>query len=505
MLNNPSHPELNMRYMPEPEKEEDLDPSALHQDRDLLGAKTSAAEGDLGLPRQLFFEFLRRAETPESEKHGTIAAINRFARPFHFYDSSPQYPLPFGSNLPFQISPSPFRLPDGLRVDLAPYGRALVNFYHAADALYRAMPKDHRWRRYLDCGKPPDVMEGMGSEAAVNHLFLRPDFILTEEGITVTEIETSPFGLPLACFLNSAYRSAGEPTLTDHDVFLDRFVQEVMGTSPESKVLCFVLSHHTNRYRGQFEYLKTVLEQRGMRVLIIRGDHAELNEQADLFGLKGPEHVFYRAFYLHETVGNAALQRFVNTHAGLLPSPKVHLEEKAILGLLFEPELETWLRQRLGQDFDILRRIIPPTFVVDKDAGVPASFPADVSTWQEFARLPRAKRRFVLKISGFHEKASWGKGVTFLDTLSREKCADVLEAAQHSGTPFVIQSFHKGKKFPWEYFDFDRRDFRTATGRVRLTPYFAVRDGSLLLAKATLRENTDYVHASTDSINGPVI
>lgn len=41
-------------------------------------------------------------------------------------------------------------------------------------------------------------------------------------------------------------------------------------------------------------------------------------------------------------------------------------------------------------------------------------------------------------------------------------------------------------------------------GRVRLTPYFTPENGKLVAIKATACENTDYIHAASNSINTAV-
>src|SRR5581483_153710 len=41
-------------------------------------------------------------------------------------------------------------------------------------------------------------------------------------------------------------------------------------------------------------------------------------------------------------------------------------------------------------------------------------------------------------------------------------------------TPYILQRFHKGKRFRQEYFDPAKNEVRTFDGRVRLCPYYFV-------------------------------
>jgi len=124
--------------------------------------------------------------------------------------------------------------------------------------------------------------------------------------------------------------------------------------------------------------------------------------------------------------------------------------------------------------------------------------------WDDLADMPRKKRCFVLKISGFSYLGAWSRGVIFLNTLSQQQCRKVIQTALASDDVFVIQEFKKGCRLQQEYYDFQDSTIKTMHGRVRFTPYLSAKTGQLLTAKTTMCEHTDYIHASTNSINSPI-
>lgn len=413
------------------------------------------------------------------ERLGALAAIERVNGVDGMYESRHAERLHEEARLPFRIAAEPFALPPALAENLPLYGKALAGYYNACNALIDDLPADHVWSRRLNHHKPRFLLDMPRGK----HLFIRPDFLLTEGEPVVTEIETSPFGLGLSHYLNDAYPGS---TLDDSPALVRRF--EGLGS------VCFGYTPYTERYRGQFAYFAAYLRGHGIDADTAPMEQVRLNGAVRANGRAFD--TLYRGFYLHEA-DEAML------HGNVMPNGNPQIEEKAVMGMLWDDELEPTLRASLGDDYDVLRRIIPPTFVVD---GVPPrNFPAELRTWEDLAALPRSQRTFVLKTSGFSPSGSWGKGVTFLEKLSHAACAETLaEALRSEHELFVVQQFRKGAHFSQEYFDFHGADFRTMRGRVRFTPYFSTDDGALLTSKITMCENTDCVHAMVDSINSPV-
>ena len=68
---------------------------------------------------------------------------------------------------------------------------------------------------------------------------------------------------------------------------------------------------------------------------------------------------------------------------------------------------------------------------------------------------------------------------------------------------YIIQEFNQGKNVPMSFID-DEGIFQTINAKIRITPYYAYigkNKGKLIAAKVTGCENTEYIHASTASIN----
>ncbi|MBU0766464.1 hypothetical protein KKF55_01605 [Patescibacteria group bacterium] len=423
----------------------------------------------------------------------TIEEINSAAEPLHVYDSAHVDDLHPESELTFRMSADPLVLPE--QVELQRYGDALSAYYAACKKIYDALDDDHHWKKYLDHSKPDWMLEHAGKEDR-DHIFLRPDFILTEDQPVVTEIETSPFGLGLSYFLDKAYKKAGKPTSADESQLLD-LLKEAAGDS-----ICFVVTDYTDQYRGQFVYLAQELESKmGMRAVVVNPDEVQVSGNQCI---ANNEHFssIYRAFYLHQTVDDPQLRK-IALFDRAIPPCKPQLEEKALMGILWEPEFQDMLNTELGEDtFATLKAIIPRTWVVDKER-IPKEL--GISCWGDLANLSRKQRQFILKTSGFSADGSWAKGVVFLEKLSKDKCRDTMEGAAIADGLYVLQEFKRGAKFRHKYFDFHESEMKEMNGRVRLTPYYSVANGKMITAKATMRENTDLIHGSVDSINVPVI
>lgn len=433
-----------------------------------------------------------------------LETINAHAGETTFYQSLHQERIHPESKLPFRISSEPFKLPDQIRSSLDIYGKAISEYYKVCDDLYQNLPFDHRWKQYLDHHKPDSLLEISAKEQG-QHIFLRPDFILTKDEPTVTEIETSPFGIALSHFLNDAYNHAKKPTLTNPDVVLDEFIRSMGLDNEQGQSLCLILTEYTRRYEGQFDYLANALRTKGVNAEVQLLDNLSIQNGNISAGGKKFD-VLYRGFYLHQALEDPKIALLLEESQGrIYPVCKPHMEEKALMAMLWEEEFQSYFQSKLGEQVDILKSIIPPTWVLDPHR-VPAHMPYGIRSWKDIAKLSRKQRSFVLKTSGFSPQSSWAKGVTFLEKLSQANCESTIEnALADEDDLFILQEFRKGADFSHDYFDFHYASMKQMNGRIRFTPYFSVHDGSLLTAKATMCENTDYVHAMVDSINVPVL
>lgn len=109
-----------------------------------------------------------------------------------------------------------------------------------------------------------------------------------------------------------------------------------------------------------------------------------------------------------------------------------------------------------------------------------------------------------MKKSGFSSGSSWAEGVSFLHEKSSEKARALLAAAsQDTQSLYILQDFAASEERLMSY-EKDHYTLDQMQARIRLTPYFSMEKGELIAIKATGCENTNYIHASTGSINTAV-
>jgi len=119
------------------------------------------------------------------------------------------------AGLDWRISPEPFPLGENLAKEIESLGRVLLQFYRAVNLLYRksAEGKQPEWvARWLDIGKPAELIALQRSPAFKNDVprVIRPDLLLTEQGISVTELDSVPGGIGLTAWLNQTYANVGQ-------------------------------------------------------------------------------------------------------------------------------------------------------------------------------------------------------------------------------------------------------------------------------------------------------
>src|SRR5438309_1411507 len=114
----------------------------------------------------------------------------------------------------WRVSPTPFALGDELAKGLETLGRVLVQFNRAVNLLYRqsVAGKMPGWiATWLDRGKPEGLIALQRSPALKNELprVIRPDLLITEHGLSVTELDSVPGGIGLTAWLNQIYSKLG--------------------------------------------------------------------------------------------------------------------------------------------------------------------------------------------------------------------------------------------------------------------------------------------------------
>ena len=401
--------------------------------------------------------------------------------------------LPPGSlfaGLDWRISPAPFPLGENLAKEIESLGRVLLQFYRAVNLLYRKSVegKQPEWiARWLDLGKPAELIALQRSPTFKNDVprVIRPDILLTETGISITELDSVPGGIGLTAWLNRTYSSvlpascrqisneerncqqdAGSTLIGGADGMLRGF-ESIFG---DAKTVHIIVSEEAATYRPEMSWL---CEQLGSRFTV---HDSRFNDFAD-------GDAVYRFFELFDLPNVANSKKIFELAAEkrirLTPPPKPVFEEKMLFALLWNRNLQNFWRQELGENFFArLKKLVPYTWIIDPTPLPPqAAMPElNLTDWRQLKTLSQKERELILKVSGFSEHAWGARGVFLGSDLSHEEWAKAVDdAIQHfEQSPRVLQRYHKPALVEAQWFDFGKNEVVPMKGRVRLCPYYFV-------------------------------
>ncbi len=385
-------------------------------------------------------------------------------------DQIPSDGLFFGHD--WRISPKPFSLGQPLAKELEKLGRILLQFYRATNLLYRqsAEGKQPEWvARWLDQGKPAELIEWQRSTAFKNEVprIIRPDILLTDDGFSITELDSVPGGIGLTAWLNKTYSQLGEDVLGGADGMLNGFAG-IFGDAPQVHL---VVSEESATYRPEMQWLA---KQLGDSRFTVRDSQFTSFKEGD---------AVYRFFELFDLANVPASKAIFEAALGnklrVTPPPKPVLEEKMGFALLWNRNLHEFWRRELGGSFlEQLQRHAPYTWVVDPTPLPPhGAIPElNLTDWQQLKTLSQKERNLILKISGFSEKAWGSRGVHYGSDLSVAEWSEAVDEALGSfpNSPYILQRYHKPKTVGAQWFDFEKNELQEMQGRVRLCPYYFV-------------------------------
>lgn len=380
------------------------------------------------------------------------------------------------SKLPFRVTKEPLKISCELKKEIIGLGPILCMYLNAVICLYNA---DETVRQILDNGKQQRFIGNMP-----HYLFLRPDLIITEQGLKICELETSIFGLGLADILNRSYIDSGYETLVQKDILKD-YIQSVI---PKDGIIAY--NQRVKSFRGQLDYLADQVFSGSNSAWKSRIIDANFNYVGNI----------YRAFYSSDGITEPEVNNLLNSNSNFIPSLTPQFEEKAILSFIWDKRYCKFFQKELGKErYEYLRMIIPPTFIVGQEEYFENGLPGNVVNLMKIKELPKGQRQFVVKKSS---DSSWGEGIKFLHKLSHKNAEKALGNAIKSDESYIMQQFFEGKKFPLDYCGGEMQ------AKIRITPYYAFLGqdiGKLVAIKATGCENTDYIHGATNSINTAVM
>ena len=384
------------------------------------------------------------------------------------------------AGLEWKISPEPFALGEPMAAELDSLGRVLLQFYRAANLLYRksAEGKQPEWiARWLDQGKPAGLIERQRSAAFKSDVprVIRPDILLTETGYAITELDSVPGGIGLTAWLNQTYSQPEVAGAASRVIGgADGMIQGFASIFGPAKEVHLVVSEEAATYRPEMAWLAEQLNPRG---------GAKFHVQSGSFTDFQPGDAVYRFFELFDLAQVPAAEtifaRAAEKEIRVTPPPKPLFEEKMLFALLWNRNLQHFWRQELGEAFLArLKKAVPYTWLVDPAPLPPhAAIPElNLTDWQQLKAMSQKERELILKVSGFSENAWGARGVFLGSDLSQADWSAAVDAAltNFPASPSVLQRFHKPAQVEAKWFDFTKNEVVPMKGRVRLCPYYFV-------------------------------
>jgi hypothetical protein len=408
----------------------------------------------------------------------------------------------------WRVSPTPFRLGKELARELETLGRLLLQFNKAVNRLYRLSVegKQPAWvAAWLEQGKPADLIALQRSPAMKNELprVIRPDLLITDTGLNITELDSVPGGIGLTAWLNQTYARMGFNVAGGADGMLRGFAS-IFGDAPEVNI---VISEESATYRPEMAWVAAQLGEERFKVR--DANFTQLSEGSAV----------YRFFELFDApnIPNSSLlfDCAREKRIRLTPPPKPIFEEKMLFALLWNRNLREFWRQELGEGFfNRMLKLVPYSWTLDPSPLPPqGAIPElNLTDWNQLKGLSQKERELILKVSGFSPKAWGARGVYLGNDLSHaEWSAAVDEAIAHFGTsPHILQRYRKPSLVEFQWFDFEKEQLVPMPGRVRLCPYYFVA-GEADAARANLGgilatvcpADKKIIHGMTEAVFAP--
>jgi hypothetical protein len=427
----------------------------------------------------------------------------------------------------WRIAPMPFLLDKKTAGEIESLGRVLLQFYHAVNLLYRksAEGKLPAWvARWLDLGKPAGLIELQRSLTFKNDLprVIRPDILLTDNGLTIAELDSVPGGIGLTAWLNQTYsrvRRAAWATdgVPNHSALgtpdsaiiggADGMLRGFAALFEAVERVHIVVSEEAATYRPEMVWLAGQLGN---------GKYGVRNTDFQEFWEGDGVYRFFELFDLANVANwKKILELAATGKIRLTPPTKPVFEEKMLFALLWNRNLQDFWRQELGESFfNRLKQLIPCTWIVDPAPLPPhAAIPElNLTDWHQLKTLSQKERDLILKVSGFSEHAWGARGVFLGSDLSQADWAKAVDDAlrEFNRSPRVLQRYHKPALVEAQWFDFATNTVMPMKGRVRLCPYYFVSgDGDAARPQlggvlATINPaDKKIIHGMTDAILAP--
>lgn len=434
--------------------------------------------------------------------------------------------------LSWRVSPEPYGLSSREVETLQRLGTSIFRFYKTQNKLYFESVKGTQppWiAYYLDLGKPQQIVEYGRMNRFKSNLpgILRPDLILTPEGMMISELDSVPGGFGLIHQLNTSYSKLGYPVIGGSDGMVSGFKKMIFnltGSSSDSPLnLGIVVSEESRDYLPEMAAFSKALDEPGFSAKVYRPEELTFTEEA-IYPRGGekesPLTVLYRFLELfdYKNIPKIDLLLYATKKEKVVTTPplKAFLEEKMWFALFHHPALKSYWEKELGEEtFHFLKEFIPKTWILDPRELPPYGIIPDlifrqkqVSQWTDLFIAGQKERRFVIKPSGFSELAWGARGVKIGHDLSSPEWQASLTGALSSfyQSPHILQEFHQGQKEDFNYWDGGTESLVKMSGRTRVCPYYFVTGEEVVLggALATIcPSDKKIIHGMADAIMAP--
>jgi hypothetical protein len=414
----------------------------------------------------------------------------------------------------WRLAPEAWPIPPAQATELEAIGAACLEFHQALEALYlrsvsgrnllRNKPLAAPWvADYLERGKPAALV-AHARDQRTRGMFptvLRPDLLLTEHGLVMTELDSVPGGIGLTAFLNRLY-GASPGIIGAEDAMIKNFHASLAGLRPDIRnpLVALVVSEEAATYRPEMEWLAHQLQIAGQRVFCMRPEDLFPLGGALFFNVEGnPEKIdiIYRFFELFDlpSIRSAPyiFEAWESGDVAVAPPMRTFQEEKLAFALFHHHLLQEYWEEALGAAaLALLRSLIPPTWVMDP-APLPPGAVLDgpraggraLGDWRDLAYASQKERDLIIKISGFHETAWGARSVILGSDCSREDWQKGVERALELAPTnlHVLQAYRKPKRVRHALYGPNApHEAREVDGRLRLCPYYFVVDGAARLS-----------------------
>lgn len=416
----------------------------------------------------------------------------------------------------WRVSPAPLRLPNELGKEIEGLGRVLLQFYRAVNLLYRksAEGKQPEWvARWLDQGKPADLVALQRSPAFKNEVprVIRPDLLITEHGLSITELDSVPGGIGLTAWLNQVYSQldlSTDPAANQAGLLggAEGMLQGFASIFGDAQRVHIVVSDEAATYRPEMDWIASQLGER----------FQNRDPSFESFADGDAVYRFFELFDLANVHSSARIFELAGSkRLKLTPPPKPIFEEKMLFALLWNRNLQSFWRQELGDAFlQRMLKLVPYSWLIDPAPLPPqAAIPElNLTDWRQLQVLSHKERELILKVSGFSPHAWGARGVYLGSDLPHAEWAAAIDRAiaGFSKTPYVLQRYHKPALVEAQWFDFEHAQVVPMKGRVRLCPYYFV-SGEAEAARASLGgvlaticpPDKKIIHGMTEAVFAP--